>query len=255
MRKAQPTWERLSRAAVRRVSFDACHTASGVVQCPQQTVVKCQLENLRIRSRGGGFFVGGASTILDVVPNGTTVKKGDVLCTLDASEYEEVALAQTIGSATAEEVQRDTGLQSAELALKEYRDGLFAQDIMGMQGRIVLAEAEMSAASDRLAWSERMAAKGYASMRQVANDREALLSSTLRLRQAEMELDNYRRKRAEDHLRAQGRCRESPRDVHSRGGRLSEEQSPARSLPRFSKTLYHPRPSRRFRHLRQRAVP
>ena len=37
------------------LSFDDCHTASGVVQCPQQTVVKCQLENLRIRSRGGAF--------------------------------------------------------------------------------------------------------------------------------------------------------------------------------------------------------
>ena len=70
---------------------------------------------------------------------------------------------------------------------------MFAQDIMGMQGRIALAESEMKAASDRLAWSERMAAKGYASMRQVANDRQALLSSTLRLKQAQMELDTYRR--------------------------------------------------------------
>jgi HlyD family secretion protein len=195
MWKTQPTWEGLPQAAVRRVSFDACLTANGVAQSAEQTVVKCQLENLRIRSKGGAFFAGGASTILEIIPNGTTVKKGDVLCRLDASEYEELALAQAIRveQHKAEEVQRDTGLQSAQLALKEYRDGLFAQDIMGMQGRIALAEAEMKAASDRLAWSERMAAKGYASLRQVANDREALLSSTLRLKQAEMELETYRR--------------------------------------------------------------
>ncbi len=195
MLKAHRNWEDLPWAAVQRVSFDDWEIASGVVQCPQQTVVKCQLENLRIRSRRGAIFTGGASTILEIVPNGTTVKKGDVLCRLDASEYEDVALAQTIRveQHKAEEVQRDTGLQSAELALKEYRDGLFAQDILGMQGRIALAESEVKVASDRLGWSERMAAKGYASLRQVANDREALLSATLRSQQAQTELDTYRR--------------------------------------------------------------
>ena len=158
-------------------------------------MVKCQLENLQIRKRGGAFVAGGASTILEIIPNGTTVKKGDVLCRLDASEYEDVALAQTIRveQHKAEEVQRDTGLQSAELALKEYRDGLFAQDIIGMKGRIALAESEVKVASDRLAWSERMVAKGYASLRQVANDRETLLSATLRFKQAQTELDTYRR--------------------------------------------------------------
>src|SRR4051794_39498965 len=64
MRKAQLIGEGLPRAAVRRVSFDACLTASGVVQCPQKTVVKCRLENLRVRSRGSTSFLGGASTIL-----------------------------------------------------------------------------------------------------------------------------------------------------------------------------------------------
>ena len=46
-----------------------------------------------------------------IVPNGTTVKKGDVLCRLDASEYEDVALAQTIRveQHKAEEVQTRHG--------------------------------------------------------------------------------------------------------------------------------------------------
>jgi hypothetical protein len=38
-----------------------------------------------------------------------------------------------------------------------------------------------------------MAAKGYASRAQVANDRKVLLSAILRLEQARMELDTYRR--------------------------------------------------------------
>jgi HlyD family secretion protein len=195
MRKARPTWEALPRAAVRRVSFDVCVTEGGVVQSSQQTVVRCRLENLRIRKRGGAFEVGGASTILEIIPNGATVKKGDVLCRLDASEYEDVAQAQTLRvlQHQAEMVQTALALQSAEIALKEYREGLLPQDIVGMRGRIALAESEMKAASDRLAWSERMMDKGYASRAQVANDRQALLSATLRLEQAQMELDTYRR--------------------------------------------------------------
>jgi HlyD family secretion protein len=106
-----------------------------------------------------------------------------------------VAEAQTLRvlQHNAEAVQTDLALQSAEIALKEYRDGLLPQEILGMMGKIALAESEMKAASDRLAWSERMGAKGYASRAQVASDRQALLSSTLRLKQAQTELEIYRR--------------------------------------------------------------
>jgi HlyD family secretion protein len=194
-RRSQPTWEGVPRAAVRRVSFDACLTAGGVAQCPRQTVVKCQLENLQIKSKGSSYFAGGASTILDIIANGTTVKEGDVLCTLDPSEYEELAHPQTIRveQHRAEMVQTEKALQSAELALREYREGLFAQDIQEMQGRLALAESQMKRAADRLAWSERMAGKGYTSLMQVANDREVLLRSTAQWRQAQADLDTYRR--------------------------------------------------------------
>src|SRR5262249_24766534 len=135
------------------------------------------------------------STILEIVPNGTMVKKGDVLCRLDASEYEDVANAQTLRVLQhhAEMVQTDLSLQAAEIALREYRDGRLPQDVIGMMGQIALVGSEMKAASDRLAWSERMAAKGHASRAQVANDRQVLLSATLRWEQAQGELDTYRR--------------------------------------------------------------
>jgi HlyD family secretion protein len=198
VRKAPPIGEGLPSAAVRRVSFDACLTAGGAVQCPQKTVVKCQLENLRVRSRGATSFLGGASTILDIIPNGTTVRKGDVLCKLDAWEYEEMADAQAfrVAQHLAEKVQTDQALQAAEIALREYRDGLLRRDAQGMRGRVALAESQMKAASNRLAWSERMTALGYASRMQLATDREALLSTTNQLRQARMEFDIYRDYRA-----------------------------------------------------------
>jgi HlyD family secretion protein len=141
------------------------------------------------------FLSGGASTILEIVPDGTMVKKGDVLCTLDASEYEEVANVQTIRVLQhhAEMVQTELQLQSAEIALKEYQDGLLPQDTLAITGQIALGESEVHAASERLAWSERMLTDGYVSRAQVANDRQALLSATLRLRKAKTELETYRR--------------------------------------------------------------
>jgi HlyD family secretion protein len=194
-RKARSDGEHVPKAVVRRASFDVCHIASGVAQCPQQTVVKCQLENLRIRSNRQWYFTGGASTILEIIPNGTTVRKGDVLCTLDASEYEELARVQTLNvlSHYAEQVQTDLALQAAQIALVEYREGLYVQDIKGMQGRVALAEAQVKLATDRVEWSERMAGKGYASAMQLANDRAALLSATLQFKKAQTELDTYRR--------------------------------------------------------------
>jgi HlyD family secretion protein len=194
-RRTRPNWAEIPNAVVRRASFDVCITSSGVAQSSQQTVVKCRLENLRIRSRGGAFFTGGASTILEIVPNGINVKKGDVLCRLDASEYADVAEAQELRVLQhhAEMVQTALALQSAEVALKEYRDGLLPHDIVGLKGRIALAESDLKVAEDRLAWSERMAGKGYASLRQVANDRAAVLSSTLQLKQAHTEIGIYSR--------------------------------------------------------------
>jgi HlyD family secretion protein len=195
MQKERAAWEGLPNAAVRRASFDVFLTESGVAQSSQQTVVKCRLENLQIRKRGGAFYAGGASTILEIVPNGITVKQGDVLCRLDASEYEDVAQAQELRVLQhhAEMVQTALALESAEIALREYRNGLLPNDILGMKGQIALAESEVKTASDRLAWSERMSDKGYASRRQVLNDRQTLQSATFRLDQARMELDTYQR--------------------------------------------------------------
>src|SRR5260370_14042138 len=133
-------------------------TANGVAQSCHQTVVKCQLENLQIRSKRVWYFSGGASTILDIIPNGTTVKNGDVLCVLDASEYEERThlAAINVESHRAEKVQTDKRLQAAELALMEHRDGLFDQAIQGIQGRMALAESQMKRASRRRPSSARI---------------------------------------------------------------------------------------------------
>jgi HlyD family secretion protein len=194
-REARPSWDGLATAVVRRASFDACVTAGGVAQSSEQTVVRCRLENLQLRRNGREFLVGGASTILDIVPNGITVKKDDVLCTLDASDYEEVAHGQELNvlSHEAEVVQTRLQFEAAQIVLIEYRDGLFPRDILGLKGQIALAESDAKLASERLAWSEKMLAFGYAAPAKVADDRLVSERAAHRLSQARMELETYRR--------------------------------------------------------------
>jgi HlyD family secretion protein len=76
--------------------------------------------------------------------------------------------------------------------MQSFRVDQHRRDFQGLQGSVALAEADVKTAFNRFDWSERMAAKGNASLRQLANDREALLAAKLQLEQVQMELKTYR---------------------------------------------------------------
>src|SRR3954466_15621612 len=89
---ARRTREKLAlipTTTVRRADLTASLTAGGRVESSQNTEIECQLERMSIGGQGNEFTGGGSSTILSLLPEGTTVRKGDVLCTLDSSAYEE----------------------------------------------------------------------------------------------------------------------------------------------------------------------
>jgi hypothetical protein len=60
------------------------------------------------------------------------------------------------------------------------------QRVADLKGRLALAEADLATWKDRVAWSERMARKGYLSEQQLNADR-------VRLRRAELAVDQARR--------------------------------------------------------------
>ena len=154
---------RLPRGLVSRVVLGTVLTASGRVESSHNTVIACELERLEYRTGGQSVLSGGASTILTIVDEGTTVKKGDVLCQLDASEYEELVYQQKIKAEQARAIL-ETGrlnLEVAELAVNEYRDGLVKQTVESLEGQIALSEATLERTTDRLRWTERMLGKGY----------------------------------------------------------------------------------------------
>ncbi|WP_435006402.1 efflux RND transporter periplasmic adaptor subunit [Tundrisphaera lichenicola] len=154
---------KIPRATVSRVDLGTVLTASGTVESAKNTLIECQLERLNFYSNGQRLETGGASTILWLIDEGTTVKKGDILCRLDASDYLELVRQQQIKTEQARAILA-TGklnLEVAELALQEYQEGVQKQTVQSLEGQIALAESNLERSSDRLRWTARMLTKGY----------------------------------------------------------------------------------------------
>src|SRR5262245_50433742 len=86
--KSRVPIEDLPTAIVHRADLKTTLKAAGLVESGNQTEIRCELERLQFRSQGRGNDVGGSSTILSVIPEGSMVRRGDVLCVLDSSDYE-----------------------------------------------------------------------------------------------------------------------------------------------------------------------
>jgi HlyD family secretion protein len=192
--------DRVNLAAIptvraRRSDLAVMVNAVGRVESSNQTMIDCELEALEVRVRGNSAFGGGASTLLEVVPEGTLAHKGDILCRLDASEYEEMARQQQIiyERAAADHRQAELDLEVAQMGLSEYRDGYQLQAIQEYEGLVALAESDLSRASDRLEWSRRMVKKGYVAIGQVLADEIARKRAAYSLSQNRTALAVFRK--------------------------------------------------------------
>ena len=193
--RARTPLEGVPTVTVRRTNLDAEVLASGQVASSNNTEIRCTLERLNSPGQGGGGSAGGASTILSLIPNGSTVKEGDVLCELNTSDYEEMVWRQTIlvEQAKANHQQAALTLDVARIKLEAYRAGEVLQAEQQFRGQIALARSEQTRQTDRLAWSKRMLAKGYSSSHQVSGDEQALQSTTFNLTESVTAFRNYQR--------------------------------------------------------------
>jgi HlyD family secretion protein len=109
--------------------------------------------------------VEGGTTIIRIVPEGTKVKKGDLLCELDSAALRDQLVNQRITTKSAEANYLNAKLtrEVAEIAVKEYKEGVYVQDLQTVEGEIKLAESDQVRADDRLDWAKRMYKKGYVS--------------------------------------------------------------------------------------------
>lgn len=178
--------ERFESVVVQRRDLETTLLAGGDLQPTKQATVTCQVEDITDTE---GLI------ILSVIPNGTPVKKGDEICRLDSSELEELARLQEIqvSQARASDEQARLTLETARIALGEYRDGLVAQTTAEFQGRLALLRSDVQRQADRVAWAEAMAVKGYLAQSQLLSERQTLAIARHEIAKTEGEFSLFRR--------------------------------------------------------------
>jgi HlyD family secretion protein len=169
----------------RRVDLDTNLLVGGELVAFKETIVACQVEDL---TDSDGLV------IVSMIADGTRVRKGDVLCVLDSSQLDELARQEEITAIQARSSHEQTrlALEVARIALREYQDGQVFKLTKEFEGRIALARSDHQSQVSRLAWTEAMNVKGYASKAQLITERQTLDKAGQDLRKVEGEFRLFR---------------------------------------------------------------
>ena len=128
----------------------------------------------------------GWTSIVLMKPAGTVLKAGGMVCELDASALTDLLENQRITTRGAEARYRNSRLtrEVAEIAVSEYLEGIYAQDLKTAEGEIALAESDRKRAEERLKWAEMMGEKGYLAPKAVDSEKVALERAQVMVSQA-----------------------------------------------------------------------
>jgi HlyD family secretion protein len=97
-------------------------------------------------------LVEGTTTILQILPEGTRVKKGQIVCELDSAPLRDRLVNQQIATRTAEAAYQNAKItvEVAELALKEYAEGSTLHELKALKAEIGAAQTAVGKAEVRL---------------------------------------------------------------------------------------------------------
>jgi RNA polymerase sigma factor (sigma-70 family) len=135
--------------------------------------------------------VEGPTTILWLRKEGTWVKKGRVLAELDSAALKDSLVNQEITTKGAEAAYQNAKLtrEVAEIAVREYEEGIYKQDKQTAETEIKLAESELTRALERQTWATRMLEKGYISKQQKSIEEQSLNKARMAIEQHQTRLD------------------------------------------------------------------
>lgn len=175
--------ERVKQGRFLRVVID-----QGDVESAKNMDIKSEIKS---KTTGGG----GGMTILRIIPEGTMVKKGDVVCQLDSAGLENELRQQEIKVSTAKNAveQSKIGVSVAETTLKEYEEGTFKQEEKTVMNELLMAEEDLSRAKNTLEFSQTLQAKGFSQELQLNADKFAVTKAESALDIAKNKIDVLRR--------------------------------------------------------------
>jgi HlyD family secretion protein len=146
--------------------------------------------------RGGGGGGGGgmmddekpgSTRIVTILPEGIRVEKGQIVCELDSSAFADELKAQLIRYVQAKSwVDQARAIQEVNLiTLREYRDGIYPQDLQLIRQYIQTCRIEDERAERNFVWSRDMNQKGFRTSAQLRADELNHQQTTIALEEAE----------------------------------------------------------------------
>lgn len=189
--------ESLALFPVREGPLRITVTESGTIKPKDQVIITSQVE--------------GHTTIIYLIPEGTRVKKGELLVELDASKLEDGKVDQEIRVQNAEaadissrenvEVVKSQGVSDvdkAELALRfakddlrKYKEGEYPNQLKELEARITLAEEDVHRTEEKLKWSEVLFKEKYLAETELQADQLAAKKAKLDLELAQNNLSLF----------------------------------------------------------------
>ncbi len=160
-------FDHLVTELVRRDTFLVTVTERGAVDSLRNAILASKVE--------------GSTTIISIVPEGTQVKEGDLVCELDASvlvdkhtqqqinvTQAEAAMQQAEKEVDIQQTTNDSSIEAAMLAhdlaeidLEKFKEGDFEQQRIELQSAVNVNRENLSRAKEYLNYLERLVKKGY----------------------------------------------------------------------------------------------
>lgn len=164
-----PFLSELQTVKVRKGLLRVTVNDDGNVESASNVDVKCEVE--------------GGSQILWIIGEGAEVKKGDELVRLDSSKIQVEITQQRIlyERAAADLVKAKEDLSVAAIAVKEYEEGTFKQELQTADANVVIARENLKSSQNLLEHNERMFRKGYINRLQLETSEFAVERNKLEL--------------------------------------------------------------------------
>jgi multidrug resistance efflux pump len=126
-------------------------------------------------------------TIISILPEGSRVSSGEIVCELDSSALREAMAVEQLRhvQASAWVDQAKLTLEADQIALREYESGVLPQDTELIRQCISICQIERDQAARNLAWAHGALAKGFRTAVQVSADAAIVEQKEIALRDAE----------------------------------------------------------------------
>ncbi len=128
----------------------------------------------------------GSTRIIWLKPEGSDVKEGEVVCELDSSAFKDELQAQRIKWLQAKSwvEQAKEIYEFNDLILREYKDGIYPEDLQTVRHYIHNCETDYDRAVKNEAWSREVYQKRYRASAQYEADQDTVRQTALALSEA-----------------------------------------------------------------------